>query len=78
MPRLAGKIALVTGAASGIGLNVLDNNAVITGFEDWHAVLATNLDGVFPSRKHAIRAMRLHGTDGGLLAGTAAPLRPVG
>lgn len=53
-------------------LDVLVNNAGITGFEagmvahdpehaelaDWHAVLATNLDGVFLGCKHAIRAMR--------------------
>ena len=124
-PRLKGKVALVTGAAQGIGeaiarafvaegatviltdiqdgagwqkldvreeadwvrcvdailrdhgkLDVLVNNAGITGFEagfvphdpehasleDWHSVLATNLDGVFLGCKHAIRAMRPQGT----------------
>lgn len=53
-------------------LDVLVNNAGITGFEEgpvahdpehatleaWHAVLATNLDGVFLGCQHAIRAMR--------------------
>jgi NAD(P)-dependent dehydrogenase (short-subunit alcohol dehydrogenase family) len=53
-------------------LDVMVNNAGITGFEDgavahdpehatltaWHAVLATNLDGVFLGCQHAIRAMR--------------------
>ena len=57
-------------------LDVLVNNAGITGFEgssaphdpehasleDWHSVLATNLDGVFLGCKHAIRAMRGQGT----------------
>tara|TARA_R110000782_G_scaffold19140_9_gene52323 strand:- start:30653 stop:31465 length:813 start_codon:yes stop_codon:yes gene_type:complete len=57
-------------------LNVLVNNAGITGFEDgpvahdpehasldaWHAVLATNLDGVFLGCRFAIRAMRARGT----------------
>ncbi len=57
-------------------LDILVNNAGITGFEgtpvphdpehaslaDWHAVLATNLDGTFLGCKHAIRAMRSRGT----------------
>jgi len=57
-------------------LDVLVNNAGITGFEDgfvphnpeqvsleaWHAVLATNLDGTMLGCKHAIRAMRPAGT----------------
>ena len=57
-------------------LDVVVNNAGITGFEastaphdpehaclaDWHAVLATNLDGTFLGCKHAIRAMRPRGS----------------
>ncbi|MBY6240628.1 glucose 1-dehydrogenase [Methylosinus sp. Sm6] len=53
-------------------LDIVVNNAGITGFEagatahdpeharleDWRAVHATNLDGVFLGCKHAIRAMR--------------------
>lgn len=53
-------------------LDVVVNNAGVTGFEeaqrpqdpehvllaDWHAVLATNLDGTLLGCKHAIRAMR--------------------
>ena len=53
-------------------LDVLVNNAAITGFEDgvvphdpehaslerWHAVHRTNLDGVFLGCRHAIGAMR--------------------
>jgi 3(or 17)beta-hydroxysteroid dehydrogenase len=136
MPRLAGKIALVTGAAQGIGagivrafvdegatvwltdlaaepaerevalvghgataavldvrdeaawvatysrildrdgrIDVVVNNAGITGLDtpgahdpentsldDWRAVHATNLDGIFLGCKHAIRAMRPAGT----------------
>lgn len=56
-------------------LDVLVNNAGITGFEqgvvphdpehasldDWRAVHRTNLDGVFLGCKHAIRAMRAAG-----------------
>jgi NAD(P)-dependent dehydrogenase (short-subunit alcohol dehydrogenase family) len=56
-------------------LDVLVNNAGITGFEqgtvahdpenadleDWRAVHATNLDGTFLGCKHAIRAMRRTG-----------------
>lgn len=57
-------------------LDVLVNNAGVTGFEagaaahdpehasldDWRAVHAVNLDGVFLGCKHAIRAMRPAGT----------------
>lgn len=57
-------------------LDILVNNAGITGFEsgparhdpehaaleDWRAVHATNLDGVFLGCKHGIRAMRQAGT----------------
>jgi NAD(P)-dependent dehydrogenase (short-subunit alcohol dehydrogenase family) len=57
------------------GLDCLVNNAGITGFEtsagpqdvaevslaDWHAVLATNLDGVMLGCQMAIRAMRAGG-----------------
>jgi NAD(P)-dependent dehydrogenase (short-subunit alcohol dehydrogenase family) len=56
-------------------LDVLVNNAGITGFESdpvphdpehadlaqWRAVHRTNLDGVFLGCKHGIRAMRRHG-----------------
>lgn len=62
---------LATIAAQGGGLDILINNAGITGLEhgaahdperaslkDWRAVHATNLDGVFLGCKHAIRAMR--------------------
>jgi NAD(P)-dependent dehydrogenase (short-subunit alcohol dehydrogenase family) len=56
-------------------LDVLVNNAGITGFEDglvphdpehasladWHAVFATNVDGVFLGCKHAIPLMREKG-----------------
>jgi NAD(P)-dependent dehydrogenase (short-subunit alcohol dehydrogenase family) len=57
-------------------LDVLVNNAGITGFEnssaphdpenatleDWRAVLSTNLDGTFLGCKHGIRAMRRIGS----------------
>jgi NAD(P)-dependent dehydrogenase (short-subunit alcohol dehydrogenase family) len=60
---------------SGNGLDVVVNNAGISGFEegpvahdpehasleDWRAVHATNLDGVFLGCKYAIRAMRPQG-----------------
>lgn len=63
------------------GLNVLVNNAGITGFEagavphdpehaqlaDWHAVHRTNLDGVFLGCKHAIATMRATGSPGAIV-----------
>lgn len=63
------------------GLDVLVNNAGITGFEaglvahdpehadlaHWHAVHRTNLDGVFLGCKHGIRAMRASGRPGSLI-----------
>lgn len=141
MPRLANKVALVTGAARGIGaaiarafaaegavvyssdpassdgadtarslgglarwleldvleeshwqrvtdqisteagrLDVLVNNAGITGFEtdspqdpehasleSWRAVMATNLDGAFLGCRHAIRQMRRQGGSGAII-----------
>ena len=63
------------------GLQVLVNNAGITGFEDmpvahdpehaqladWHAVHRTNLDGVFLGCKYAIQAMRASGGEGSIV-----------
>ncbi len=62
-------------------VNVLVNNAGITGFEagvaahdpehaaidDWRAVHRTNLDGVFLGCKHAIAAMRTCGARGSIV-----------
>lgn len=61
-------------------LDVLVNNAGITGFEDgaaqdpehatldaWRAVMATNLDGVFLGCRHAIRVMRAGGGSGAII-----------
>lgn len=63
------------------GLDVLVNNAGITGFvppmgphdpehatlEAWRAVHATNLDGVFLGCKHAIGSMKRHGRGGSIV-----------
>jgi len=63
------------------GLNVLVNNAGITGFEDgccvhdpehvsledWHAVHRTNLDGVFLGCRQAIQAMRRTASVGSII-----------
>jgi NAD(P)-dependent dehydrogenase (short-subunit alcohol dehydrogenase family) len=62
-------------------LNIVVNNAGITGFEestspqdpehaslnDWHAVHRTNLDGVFLGCRAAIRAMRNTGSGGSII-----------
>lgn len=62
-------------------LNVVVNNAGITGFEggksvqdpenvsldDWHDVHRTNLDGVFLGCKYAIKAMRRSGSSGSII-----------
>ncbi len=62
------------------GLDILVNNAGITGIEtgrpqnpeettldDWHRVMAINLDGVFLGCKHAIQAMRVSGRGGSII-----------
>ena len=62
-------------------LNIVVNNAGITGFEgssapqdpehasleDWHAVHRTNLDGVFLGCRAAIRTMRGFGSSGSII-----------
>ena len=70
-------VRVIGGALAREGrLDILVNNAGITGFEesarphdpenasleDWRAVHAVNLDGVFLGCKHAIRAMRKTGS----------------
>lgn len=63
--------ALVQRAVEEFGkLDIIVNNAGIgsTGaaeevsLEDWHKVLSVNLDGVFLSSKHAIKAMKKNGS----------------
>jgi 3(or 17)beta-hydroxysteroid dehydrogenase len=56
-------------------LDVLVNNAGIgrggavtnTTLEDWRALMAVNLDGVFLGTKHGVGAMRLHGDGGSII-----------
>jgi NAD(P)-dependent dehydrogenase (short-subunit alcohol dehydrogenase family) len=38
-----------------------------TTLEEWRAVQAVNLDGVFLGTKHAVRAMRQHGEGGSIV-----------
>ena len=77
--------ALVQRAVDEFGkLDVMVSNAGIGGvgaaedvtLEDWHKVLAVNLDGVFLSAKHAIKVMKKHG--GGSVINMASILGHVG
>src|SRR5262249_10782213 len=53
---------LVDKAGSAIGRPVTELTA-----EEWHRVLAVNLDGVFYGTKHAVRAMRRSGRGGAII-----------
>jgi 3(or 17)beta-hydroxysteroid dehydrogenase len=54
---------------------VLVNNAGVvriqtvteTTLEDWRALMAVNLDGVFLGTKHGVQAMRRHGDGGSIV-----------
>jgi NAD(P)-dependent dehydrogenase (short-subunit alcohol dehydrogenase family) len=56
-------------------LDVLVNNAGIsyvravtdTTLDEWRALMAVNLDGVFLGTKHGVRAMRRHGDGGSII-----------
>jgi 3(or 17)beta-hydroxysteroid dehydrogenase len=56
-------------------LDVLVNNAGVvriqtvteTTLEDWRALMAVNLDGVFLGTKHGVQAMRRHGDGGSIV-----------
>ena len=41
--------------------------ATDTPLEDWRALMAVNLDGVFLGTKHGVRAMRRHGEGGSIV-----------
>ena len=62
LDRLPGLDILVNNAGIAIGRRVTDMSA-----DEWHRVLAVNLDGVFFGTKHAVRVMRRAGKGGAII-----------
>jgi NAD(P)-dependent dehydrogenase (short-subunit alcohol dehydrogenase family) len=78
MRRLDGRVCVVNGAASVLGLAVAHRSALETDLDTWRRVQDANLTTVFLSCKHGVRHLRQTEPAGGSVINAASVLADIG